>query len=267
MPRASELLGELVKADKPWLGFQARRAALEFQAELLDIDPGDSLDVEFLPVNKFLLHKAIASNGMSATFAVFGVQITWPSLSQHLLLHYSAATKRFRLYCVGSDYATHDMPSMVEHLNGLDEAVRVSGDRLETRIDLQELAYRFPLVAGPILSELSELSKIQGPEADCLTIPGLRSRISTIDTLEALDPLDLDRRYPLATTPPIQRRSRSIYPFDIMNVGEAREIGPYSEQLINRVRSAISTHRLKHPGKFQAVIDPNHDKVLIWRQA
>lgn len=120
---------------------------------------------------------------------------------------------------------------------------------------LQEQVLKYPLVKDQFLGELKELD-------DEVLIRGRDSSGPIVLGLELLDPRSLAERYPIHTEP-IRKRSRSIYPFDILNPGETRLIGPHSEQLLNRVRSAICTHRKKHAGTFKAVTD--YENVLLHR--
>ena len=254
-----------MNAGKPWLGKQAKEAAYDFQTRLIDLD--DSLEVDLLAASKSLLHRAVHRNGMSDRFSRYGVKLTKQPFLQELLLHYSEATKGFRLYHVERDFATPDVASMLEHLSSSEDATLPLDGQPKPEQQLKEEAVQYPIVTGPILDELRDLSKLQGPDEECLIVSRLRSGMSSVSTLEIVSPFDLAQKYPLSAKPPPPKRSRSIYPFDIMEVGDVREIGPYSDQLLNRVRSAICTHRVKHPGKFKAVTDENHDKVLIWREA
>jgi hypothetical protein len=253
-----------MNAGTPWLGEQAKYAAYDFQTRLVDLDT--SLDVELLPASKSLLRRAVFSNRMSDRFARFGVKLSKPPLVRDLLLHYSESTKDFRLYHVERDFATPDAATMLEHLSSIEEATPPPDGQTEPEQQLKEEEDRCPLLTGPILDELRDLSELQGPDEDCLIVSTLRSGMSRVSTLEVVSQFDLDQKYPISTNPPILKRSKSIYPFDIMSVGDVREIGPYSDKLLNRVRSAISTHKVKHPGTFKAVTDANHDKVLIWRE-
>jgi hypothetical protein len=238
--------GGSMTASKPWLSGEAKRAVLKFQQEFIDLD--DSFDTRLLPASKRLLHNAIDINSMSATFAAFGLVISKHPFEQQLLLHYSAATECFRLYHIDCDYATPDTHSMLEHLKRLEEAIRLSRDQLH--------------------SELRKLSELQGPEEVCLTVSGPRSRVSSVGIFEMLDALQVAQRFPPCTNPPILKRSRSNLPFDFMKVGEVVEIGAYTKPLLNRVRVAICVHhRIKDRGRFKAVVDTEHDKVLLWREA
>lgn len=254
-----------MNSGKPWLGDQAKCAAYDFQTRLIDLDT--SLDVDLLPASKSLLRRAVFINRMSDRFARLRVKLSKPPLVRELLLHYSESTKDFRLYHVERDFATPDAVIMLEHLSSIEEATPRLDGQPKPEQQLEEEEDQCPLLTGPILDELRDLSKLQGPDEDCLIVSRLRSGMSSVSTLEIVSPFDLAQKYPLSAKPPILKRSRSIYPFDIMEVGDVREIGPYSDQLLNRVRSAICTHRVKHPGIFKAVTDENHDKVLIWREA
>ena len=119
---------------------------------------------------------------------------------------------------------------------------------------LQELAFQFPLVTGFLQRELNDLPELT---KHVIVTGRKRGRRVDHDILELIDPLVLDATYPLAAVQ-ILPRSRSKYPFDILNVGETRVIGPYSPELVNRLRSSISTHSKKHPGTFKAIIDCDH---------
>lgn len=142
---------------------------------------------------------------------------------------------------------------------------------------LQELSLKYPLAKGRGLSE-AELANRR------LSDIGRKGRTSP-EFLELLGSTEMDSKYPLiaGSEPsgvPISqgmKRSRSKYPFDILNVGEARRIEHYIGQAegkaaLNRLQSAISTFKEKdrynRKFKTEVILEPDgRDWVCLRREA
>ena len=74
---------------------------------------------------------------------------------------------------------------------------------------------------------------------------------------------EVDEQFPLVNGPMPPRKTKAIYPFTKLKVGEGRVIGPDEKKVLQRLYSAVYSYNQKHAAQFRVV--KRDGRVELWR--